>query len=195
MPITYENRKKKKYYLHRGKTKTGKAKYYFSMKNQGDLVNKIPDGFEIYEHPANAQVFLRKRKPQIITDLEKYLVDKSLKTIKASYSYIVDIRGEIITIFESNQTMDSFREIFDRYPFFQNKNDSMIDEMFDQSAVYFPTMRFILQDQNMRTFSVERYCDRGSIDDWIYRGGPDSLDKLLNTFLPHLGQESFFELF
>ena len=78
MPITYDNRKKKKYYLHRGKTKTGKARYYFSMKNQGDLVNKIPDGFEIYEHPANAQVFLRQKKPQIITDLEKYLVDKKI---------------------------------------------------------------------------------------------------------------------
>jgi len=50
-------------------------------------------------------VFLRKKQPQIITDLEKYLVDKSLKTIKASYHYIVDIRGEIMTVFESHQNI------------------------------------------------------------------------------------------
>ncbi len=71
----------------------------------------------------------------------------------------------------------------------------MIDEMFDQAAAYFPTMRFILQDNNMRTFSVERYCDRSSIEDWIDLGGPDSLDILLSSYLPHLGQESFYGLF
>ncbi|KKM87650.1 hypothetical protein LCGC14_1266760 [marine sediment metagenome] len=56
MLVTYINRKEDIYYLHKGKTKTGKPKYFFSKKRNGDLVEKIPDGYEIYENP-NAQVF------------------------------------------------------------------------------------------------------------------------------------------
>ena len=126
MPTTYENRQKKKYYLHKSKTKTGKTRYYFSMKSQGDLVDEIPDGFEIYEHPANAQVFLRKKQPKIITDLEKHLVSKRIEEIKTPYRYLIDIKGEIITVFESYQNIDNFSEIFDKFPFHQNKSESMI---------------------------------------------------------------------
>ena len=66
MTVQYTNRKSKTYYLHEGKTKTGKAKYHFSMKKEGKLIKKIPDGYEIYEHPTNAQVFLRKEQPILI---------------------------------------------------------------------------------------------------------------------------------
>ncbi len=67
MPVTYTNKSKKTYYLHHGKTKTGKPRYHFSMKDKGNLMEKIPEGYEIYEHPSNAQVFLRKKQPQILT--------------------------------------------------------------------------------------------------------------------------------
>jgi len=78
MPITYTNKGKKTYYLHQGKTRTGKPRYTFSMKDKGILAEKIPEGFEIYEHPANAQVFLRKKQPLIMTDIESYLIKKYL---------------------------------------------------------------------------------------------------------------------
>ena len=38
MPATYINRKEDIYYLHKGKTKTGKPKYFFSKKRNGNLV-------------------------------------------------------------------------------------------------------------------------------------------------------------
>jgi len=37
---------------------------------------KIPEGYEIYEHPLNAQVFLRKKQSQVITDIENHLITK-----------------------------------------------------------------------------------------------------------------------
>jgi len=36
---------------------------------------------------------------------------------------------------------------------------------------------------------------RGSIDRWIRIGGPAPLESLAKKFAPHLGEESFFELF
>ena len=73
MPVKYVNRKRQAYFLHEGKTKTGKPKYFFSKDSEGDLRDAIPEGYEIYENP-NAQVFLRKITPQIITDEEVAIV-------------------------------------------------------------------------------------------------------------------------
>ena len=61
MGVEYTNRKGKKYYLNVGKTKTGKPKYYFSLKTQGQPAEEIPEGYEIYEYPANGQVFFEKQ--------------------------------------------------------------------------------------------------------------------------------------
>ena len=66
MVVTHVNRKRQTYFLHEGKTKTGKPKYFFSKESDGCLLDTIPDGYEIYENP-NAQVFLRKAEPEIIT--------------------------------------------------------------------------------------------------------------------------------
>jgi len=46
MTIEYINRRGKKHYLHEGQTKTGKPKYYFSQKNEGNLAEIIPDGMK-----------------------------------------------------------------------------------------------------------------------------------------------------
>ena len=73
MTITYTNRSLQTYYLHQGTTKTGKPKYFFSKKSEGNLVEQIPDGFEIYENP-NAQVFLRRIPKKIVTDTEVQVV-------------------------------------------------------------------------------------------------------------------------
>ena len=66
MPVTHVNRKRDTYYLHAGKTKTGKPRYWFSKSTEGDLVETIPEGYEVYENP-DAQVFLRKIVPQLVT--------------------------------------------------------------------------------------------------------------------------------
>ena len=64
-----------------------------------------------------------------------------------------------------------------------------------QETTYRPIMRFILEDKKQRFFIAERFCFRGSVDDWIYIGGPDSLENLLKAYLKHLGQESFYDLY
>ncbi|KPA17489.1 hypothetical protein MHK_002289 [Candidatus Magnetomorum sp. HK-1] len=195
MPVTYTNKKRKKYYLHHGKTKTGKTKYHFLMKDNGNLVEKIPEDFEIYEHPSNAQVFLRKKQIKIITDIENHLVNKYLKKIKSSYSYISDIKGKVITIFESNQNNDAIRDVFNKFSIGLPKSDSFINEIIDTNASYSPVMRFILLDKKQRIFTTERFCFRGSVDDWISISEPDSLEKLLKTFIKHLGKESLFDIY
>ena len=194
MPVTYTNKGKKIYYLHLRKTKNGKPSYYFSMKDKGNLMEKIPEGYEIYEHPSNAQVFLRKKQPQIVTDIENHLINKYLKKLKSSNRYLSDIKGKFITVFESNQNIDDLKALFKRLPFGELQSDSCITEILEQETTYRPIMRFILEDKKQRIFIAERFCFKGSVDDWIYIGGPDSLENLLKAYLKHLGQESFYDL-
>lgn len=196
MTVQYTNRRSKTYYLYEGKTKTGKPKYHFSMKKEGKLVKKIPDGYEIYEHPTNAQVFLRKEQPKIFTDIERHLIDKYLKKIATSKRYIFDIKGKVITIFEADQDIDKLKELFGSIfvPGFKDEK-SAIDFAVNSAINYSPMMRFTLDDKVKRTFIAERYCFLGSIDDWMYISGPDSLNNLLKKYSKHLGEESFYDLY
>lgn len=199
MTVAHKNRRGKTFYLHEGRTKTGKSKYHFSLKNKRKLVDEIPDGYEIYEHPANGQVLLRKKLLQVITDIERGIVEKGLKKIEGSRRYILDIKGKVITIFESNQDINALKDIFrDVRPAFLNSNlddATGMDRIIDFAISYSPIMRFTLEDKTTRTFIVERYCFLGSVDDWIYIGEPDSLKILARKYIKHLDQDSFFDLF
>ncbi len=110
MPIKYDNRKGQTYYLYQGITKTGKPKYFFSMKSEGHLVETMPDGYEIYENP-NAQVFLRKVQPKIISDEERAIVEDGIKRFSSLQDYQIDIKKEIITVYTANQDVNLLSEL------------------------------------------------------------------------------------
>ncbi|MBU1486785.1 hypothetical protein KKH56_01875 [bacterium] len=189
MTVKYVNCKGDAYYLHQGKTRTGKPKYFFSRKKDGILVEKIPDGYEIYENP-NAQVFLRKIPPKIFTDEEISVVKDGVKNVSKLKDFKIDVKGNQIIIFLPNQDVDSLEEIFSD---FLGCNNPGLNQLLKTSLTYSPMMRFVLTDERDREFQVERMCFLGSIDNWIYLGGGD-LKKLVKRYCPHLGKESFFEL-
>ncbi len=60
--------------------------------------------------------------------------------------------------------------------------------------MYMAMMRFILVDQKYREYKAQRYCFKGSIDDWIELDRSDDLQKLANRYCYHLGKESFYDL-
>jgi hypothetical protein len=181
----HTNRREQTYYLHAGTTKTGKPRYWFSTKAEGDLAGSIPEGYEVYENP-DSQVFLRKAKPQLVTPFEVAVVEDGLERYAPRENCIVDVRDEHIVVYHSERvTLDlkgfgfGLRELSARY------------------RDYMKVMRFTLVDEKSRTFRVQRWCFRGSIDRWIdlYMAGSEGkLTDLVRKFCPHIGQESFFEL-
>ncbi len=191
MPIQHVNRKGHTFYLHQGITKTGKPKYFFSTKSEGTLVDKIPDGFEVYENP-NAQVFLRKIQPKIITDAEVALVEQGLKQFSKLKYYQIDVKKNTIIVYEANQDVDILAEFLTFAP--KAKEVSTKDSL-AQWLTYSPILQFVLVDDGKRTFATQRYCFLGSIDDWIAIGEPDKLQNLVKKYVKHLGQESYYELF
>jgi hypothetical protein len=203
MAVEYTNRVGATYRLLAGKTKTGKPRYFFSSNpdSKGEVVDEIPDGFEIYERPENAQVFLRKKRPQFITDLEKHVVKKHIDKLKREHNYLVNCEGDYITIYESNVNVGNLKNIFDEF-----LRDSSLSAGSDVDKAmkgverivdreYSGVMRFQLVDQKRRRFVAERFCYRGSIDDWIHIGGPGRLEKLVKRYTKFLGTDDFYELF
>ncbi len=190
MTIQYVNRKGKTYYLHQGTTKKGNPKYYFSMKSEGNLVDEIPEGYEIYENP-NAQVFLRRVRPKIITDEEVAIVEEGMRQFSSVKYFQVDVKKNVIIIYTASQNVEGLTEVFGG--FFAGAS-SKIKDALTQSITYSPMLQFELVDQEKRHFITQRYCFLGSIDDWIQIGGVDSLPNLVKQFVKHLGEDSYYEL-
>jgi hypothetical protein len=191
VPITHTNAKGKTYYLHQGTTKTGKPKYHFSMQSEGTLAESIPAGFEIYENP-NAQVFLRRIPPKIITEEERQVVEDGMRKYAEVPDYKIDVRGNAIEIHTAHQDSETFREMFSRAR--PDLDQTQIAAFVAQAVHYFPMMQFLLEEEQRRTFTAQRYCFIGSIDDWIDIGH-GTLPTLVKRYVKHLGQESYFELF
>jgi hypothetical protein len=54
----------------------------------------------------------------------------------------------------------------------------------------------VLADPEKRLFLTERFCFRGSVDDWIDIGGhAQKLSVVLKKSIQHLGRESIDELY
>jgi hypothetical protein len=200
MAISYTNRIGKTYYLLQGKTKTGKPRYFFSTKSsgKGEPVKQIPEGYEIYEHPQNAQVFLRKKRPKLITDSEKQLVETAANALERSKRYRVEIKDEYITIYESNVDIGNVKNILGDFLKDSSprpgltKEEAMNTLLSVADQYYTAMMRFKLIDKETRTFTAERFCFQGSIDDWILLGGPDDLKTLVNRYVKILGTDKLF---
>jgi hypothetical protein len=148
MPIQYINRKEQVYYLHQGTTKTGKPKYFFSMKAEGNILEAIPEGYEIYENP-NAQVFLRKIQPKIITDEERMIVESGMKKFSRLQDYQIDIKQEIITIYTPNQNVNLLSELFS-YSLGNKLKEA--ETILKRSISYSPMLQFVLIDEPKRIF-------------------------------------------
>jgi hypothetical protein len=130
---------------------------------------------------------------------EKDVIEKELKKKERSRRYLFDIKGKVITIWESNQDIEALRDLFrDVQPTSINglsDDVSKLENIINIAVDYSPIMKFTLKDSKKRLFMAERYCFLGSVDDWIYIGEPDSLKNLVKKYIKHIDQDSFFDLF
>ncbi len=190
MSITHTNRKGKTYYLHLGETKTGKSKYYFSPKSDGECVESIPLGYEVYENP-NAHVFLRKIRPKVIRDEEILIVEQGIKKYSKIKEFKIDVRDNAITVYLSDQNRNEAINNMGPLGQLMTQQFLRIDR---ERASYSPMMRFVLIDAEKRIFCVERMCFRGGEDHWMSLHQYGDLKKLVQQYAEHLGEESFYEL-
>src|SRR5262249_5227291 len=190
--MTHTHAKGQIFSLYQGTTKTGKSRYYFAMQSEGTLATAIPAGYEVYENP-NAQVFLRRILPKIITDEECQIVDEGMRKYATVKDYKIDVKGNAILIYTAIQEIDALAPLFkDLYPDPAANVELMAN--LRKAVHYSPMLVFQLVDAQRRTFQTQRYCFLGSVDDWIAIGKPGKLPALVKKYVKHLGQDSYVEL-
>lgn len=196
MGLHYVNRKDDRYHLLEGKTKTGKPKYYAAKKPSaaGVPLDAMPNGYEWYENPENALVTVRKTKPTKIATFERELVERAIREQAGLEAFIVETAGDSLVVWLPNRQPSQVAGVFGSlFGMGEEKSRSMSDWT-AKHARYSAMLRFTLRDAEKRLFMVERWCFRGGIDDWFYLAGLGPLEKLASGYVPHLGDESFYEL-
>jgi hypothetical protein len=186
--VEHTSRTGKTYYLHKKQTRTGRTTWFFSQKSDGELADAIPDGYEVYES-VNGQVFLRKKVAQEILPAELALVETALGRHREAWQHRVEVKKNAITIYEAGEPehLDQLSREFLGRP-------ATAEERL-KGAYYMAVLRFILIGKTTREFVTERFCFRGSVDDWIHIGGPGTLTEQVGKYMQHLGRESMYELF
>jgi len=190
MPVKHTNRKGDTYYLHQGRTKTGKARYFFSKDDKGELTEAVPKGYEIYEDP-NAQVFLRKKQPKLITGQEMKEVKDGIGKNASVKQFKVEAKKNAIIVYLPDQDPQELSSLFSGFSMIGRKR---AEEYAVRQIYYSPVLRFTLVDQAKRLFSADRWCWRGSVDGWLNLYWRKKLPFLVKKLCPHLGKESFFDL-
>jgi hypothetical protein len=156
------------------------------------MADAIPTGFEVYENP-NAQVFLRRIPPKLIMDEERQVVADGMRKYASVQDYKIDVRGNAIVVYTADQDIETLAGLFqDIYP--DPTTNPQLLTLLRNEIHYSPMLQFLLEYEQRRLFTAQRYCFRGAIDDWIDIGyGP--LTQLVKRYVKHLGQESYFELY
>jgi len=194
MGLEYINRRGDRYFAVQGVTKTGKPKYHATRKLKGAGLGVMPEGYEFYEHPEQGIVTIRKIVPSQITEDERHFLEEQTRSLAGIDYFIVSVQGDSLVIhlppkeYASSRTFDN-----SLVGMFLGSEDS-IREVFAKSATYLAMLRFTLVDADRRLFSVERWCFRGQIDDWIFLESGKPLAAQVKKFVPHLNKESFYEL-
>lgn len=194
MCLEHVNRRGDRYYVLQGRTKTGKPKFYCSRKGEGNRVDQLPEGYEVYESPSNALVTVRRVRPSRILAAERDLVERLARELSA-VPVIVDMDGDSLIVYASNRSPAASTELFGRLFGAEVAAKADIGGWIEAHSHYAPELRFTLTDEDERLYDAERWCYRGAIDGWFALHGRETLGRIAESYLPHLGHESFFELF
>jgi len=190
--VTYTNRHGEPYYLHQGRTKTGKVRY-FVAKTVGDgAIHATPEGFEITES-INGVVSVRRADPSRpcapAVDLE------TVRAEVARHPHLrrckVDERGGEIFIQEPERTVDDEGLRAMAATFFVSP-ERMREASIPRRPRYSPVMRFSPEPLSPGAYAVYRMTYRGRGGWHILGAGP--LAAMAKRYVPHIGKESFFEL-
>lgn len=183
----YTNRKENIYFIKKRKTKTGKTAYTMTQTESADCVDELPEGYEVHEIPESGQMVVRKELPMLYDLKEIHFIKKSLAKNKTISDFKLDTRlREIVIYTAENPVTDALSQL-------ASLLGPNLGSELEGMKRYEAQMRIIKKEAG-DGFVIQRYCYKGSIDDWITVGSSKDLKKLAETYIPHLGKESFFEL-
>lgn len=185
---TYTNRKGRIYFFRKVTGKRGE-RIVCSQKESADDLASIPDTHEVVESP-NGQVSCRKKMVSEILS-EEIALAKELcaKRVKKGVRVEVELKKKTIII-HSADTADLNE--FAKFALRLAPGQDGIQAIVENNIYFEPVLKLELSNKESRGFSISRMCWVGKCD-WLFLE-EGRLAALLKTYVPHIEQESFYEL-
>ncbi len=190
--LTYTNRMGVRYYLHEGRTKTGKPKYFFAKTTRNGALAEMPKGFGVSES-INGIVSVKRRKPGEVTapPEDVMVVEDALARHERLRWYKVRAVARAIVIYEPYPTPEALRELHESYSLLSRPASTrryIEDRM--KKATYSSVMKFERDGEGYAAYRMTYRGDGG----WSWPLNTGTLQTLTKKLVPTLGTERFFEL-
>ncbi len=192
MAYSYTNRHGKIHYFKRSETKKGGYRYYVTTSNKfPDLIDEVPNDYEVAELPEDAKVVIRKKKVVLITKEEKEITYDAIKEFSAINDFFIYADEEYIYVYhsqfnytagqEDNLSREEAKEIF--------------GEEIERWMSFFTSLRFKLVDKTERLFQTERVVYMSLYGhDFHPVGEIGTIEDVAREYGQYLGRETFFDL-
>jgi hypothetical protein len=194
--LQYENRMGEVYYLQEGRTRTGKPTYFTGRKMKGKPQAVMPEGHEFYERPDTGQVVVRKIPPSLITEFERRQAENVVRRASGLKYFVVHIEGDALVVYTPSHSLADADDLIEKLagPSFGGSRATGFRDQWIRRSQYVKMLRFQLVNPDTREYRAERWCFRGSIDNWFPLFESGSLAQVVEKYARHLDRESFFEL-
>jgi hypothetical protein len=187
--FTYENRMGVTYYLHEGRTKTDKPRYFFARTMGPGIIGEMPKGFEVAES-INGVVSVRKKTVDrlVVPEGDVKVVEDVVARHSHLQGYLVRPLDNAVVIFEPHPRPSELREFAERSG--ASYRASTFIEQRMKRARYAPIMKFEREGDG---YVVLRMTYRGK-GGWSWPLGAGTLQQLAKKYVPSIGTENFFDL-
>lgn len=187
--FAYENRKGVTYYLHEGRTKTGKPRYFVARSIGEGALSSVPDGYELTES-VNGVVSVRRRHDSrnAVPPDDLALVQAELRHHEQLRHHRAIAERDAIVIYAPSVDEAEERRVARELGFAGRADDFVAVRM--KQARYDPVMKLVRTDAG---YSAHRMTYRGHGGwSWVLCSGP--LQKVVRAVVPTIGKPAFFEL-
>jgi hypothetical protein len=187
--FTFQNRMGDMYYLHEGRTKTGKPRYFFAKTAGQGTLAEMPKGFEVSES-INGVVSVRRTNAggSVAPDEDVRVVEAAVGRHAHLRGYMVRALGNAVVIFEPHPRPDKLRDLAQQLGFAHRAPSFVEDRM--KQAQYAPVMKFEPEGDGYVAFRMT-YRGKGG---WSWPLQSGKLHDLASKLVPSVGTEAFFDL-
>lgn len=189
--LAYTNRKGVTYYLHEGRTKSGKPRYFFARSVRDGSLAELPAGYEVAES-VNAVVSVRRRREgeAAIPDDDLALVRAELKRHGHLRHHVVLVERDAIVIHQPDIDPVDLRDIDPSFGLLAGRAEAFLADRI-RRARFSPVLRFV-RDGSSYTAHRMTYRRHGG---WSYPLASGPLDRIVRALVGKVGTDEFFEQF
>ena len=185
--LRHVNQRGVTYFLHQGKTKTGKTRYFYAKTIGEGALDRMPAGYRVQESINGVVSVVRIDRAALVPDDHLALVQGKMSRHAGLNRYRADVRADAIVIHEPMGRSPA--ELAELFGWTGRALPDLTPTRFQ------PVLKFVRAPlEGDDTYAAHRMTYRGH-GGWSRPLAVGALSKMLDRYLQHLGKESFFDLY